>query len=127
MEAQLDQYQATLTDWHDQQQQLEDKLQALIDDSKSSRALMQQEKSQVAEKKTQIQQGEQQLQAALETLQKVTTDQEAGGAVVDVFRFTDDADQWVEDCRGLFPDVNTVTTARRVSTALLGPPRHGCF
>lgn len=114
MQSQLDEYQATLTDWHDQQQQLEDKLQALIDESKSSRVLVQQERSHVAEKKKQMQQGEQQLQAALETLQRVDTDQEAGGAVVDVFRFTDDTDQWVEDCRELFPNVDTVTTARRV-------------
>lgn len=118
VQLQLDQYQTTLTDWHDQQQKLEDKLQAIIDDSRNSRELLQQEKAKAADMKQQVQQGEEQLHGVLESLQEVSTEQQAGMAVVDVIRCTDDAEQRVEECRVLFPDVHTVTTARKVSVPL---------
>lgn len=115
VQAQLDQYQTTLAGWGNHQQQLEDRLQAVINESKNARVLVRQEESQVAVKKAEVQEEEQHLNVMLETLRKVNTEQEAGVTVMDVVHCTDDAKEMVEECRTMFPDVHTVTTARKVS------------
>ena len=115
VQSQLDQYQTTMASWGSHQQQLEDRLQGLINESKSARVLVRQEESQVAVKKEEVKQEEKQLQVALEILRKIITEQEAGIAVVDVVHCIHDAEETVEECRTLFPDVRTVTAARKVS------------
>lgn len=61
--SQVDQYSTILEGWHDQQQQLEDKLQAILNNSKRTRMLLQEEESRLATKMVEVQQGEQQLHA----------------------------------------------------------------
>lgn len=118
VQSQLDQYQTTLTDWHNQQQLLEDKLQAITDGSRSSRELLRQEKSKAANKKQQVHQGEQQLQGVLQTLERISTEQQALSAVGDIIRCTDDVEKRMKHCREMFPDVHTVTTSRKVRVPL---------
>ena len=115
VQSQLDQYHTTLRGWHDQQQQLEVKLQAVVDGTRSSKMLVQLEKSRVAARKQRVQKGEQQLNAVLDVLRKVSTEKEAGMAVADIVCCTDDAEEALEECQEIFPDVHT---ARRVSTSL---------
>ncbi|XP_050717516.1 tripartite motif-containing protein 5-like [Eriocheir sinensis] len=116
-QSQLDQYQTTLADWGEQQQQLEDKLRGLVDQSMSVRELLQQEDSRAAAKKEELKKGEHGLQAVLETLHTITTEQEVGAVVSEVFRCTGEAEQAVEECRECFPDASTVTTIRKVREA----------
>ncbi|XP_050705428.1 uncharacterized protein LOC126990829 [Eriocheir sinensis] len=115
-QSQLDQYQTTLAGWG-KQQQLEDRLLGLVDQSRSARELLQQEESRVAAKEEELKKEEQGLQAMLETLRTLATEQEAGAAVSEVFRWTGEAEQAVEECREGFPDASTVTTARKVREA----------
>lgn len=117
VQSQLERYETTLTGWHDQQQQFQDKFQAITDGIRRCKELVQQEKSKTAQKKNQVHQREQQLHCVLETLKKVDTDHQAGVMVVDVIRCTDDAQQRVEQCREMFPDMQTVTTARKMMAA----------
>ncbi|XP_050715113.1 uncharacterized protein LOC126997924 [Eriocheir sinensis] len=113
----LDQYQTTLAGWGKRQQQLEDRLLGLVDQSRSARELLRQEESRAAVKEEELKKWEQRMQALLETLRTLTTEQEAGGAVTEVFRCTGEAEQAVEECREGFPDASTVTTARKVNAA----------
>ncbi|XP_050739513.1 E3 ubiquitin-protein ligase TRIM32-like isoform X2 [Eriocheir sinensis] len=116
-QSQLDQYQTTLAGWRERQQQLEDRLLGLVDQSRSARELLQQEESRAAAKEEELKKGEQGMQAVLETLRTLTTEQEAGAVVTEMFRCTGEAEQAVEECREGFPDASTVTTARKVNEA----------
>lgn len=115
VQSQLAEYQRTLAEWGGHQQQLEDRLQAVINDSKSTRVLVRQEETQVAVKKEEVQQEAQRLHGVLDVIRKVATEEEAGVAVVDVVHCTHDAQEMLEVCQATFPDMHTVTTAKRVS------------
>ncbi|XP_050703957.1 E3 ubiquitin-protein ligase TRIM32-like, partial [Eriocheir sinensis] len=117
VESQLDQYKTTLTGWGKQQRQLEDRLQELVDQSKSAREIVELEKSHVAAKDGEVKKGRQELQAVLETLYAPATDQEAGVAVAEVFCCLGKVEQVVEECQEGFPDASAVTTVRKVREA----------
>ena len=110
IQAQLHDYQTTLVGWGEQQQHLEDQLQALVDQSKSARVLVQQEKSKVTVKRKE----EQQLHVVLQELRTVSTRPEAYKVIDDAEHRTNVEKQRVE-CRAMFPDVHTVTTIKKVS------------
>lgn len=114
LQSQLEHYLTALTTWHHQQQHLEDtlknKLHAMIGYSRSAREMMQLEKFKASDRK-------EQLDGVLQTLQTVRAEQQAGMAAVDVIYRIDDAEQRVQQCRQMFPDVITVTTARKVMAA----------
>ncbi|XP_050739233.1 E3 ubiquitin-protein ligase TRIM32-like isoform X2 [Eriocheir sinensis] len=116
-QSQLDQYQTTLAGWGKRQQQLEDRLLGLVDQSRNARELLQQEESRAAAKEEELKKAEQGLQAVLETLRTLVTEQEAAAAMPEVFRCGGEAEQAVEECRECFPDASTVTTARKVNVA----------
>ncbi|XP_050739177.1 tripartite motif-containing protein 65-like [Eriocheir sinensis] len=116
-QSQLGQYQTTLAGWGERQQQLEDRLLELVDQSRSARELLQQEESRAAAKEEELKKGEQGLQALLETLRTLTTEQELFVAMLEVFCCTGGTKQAVKECREGFPDASTVTTARKVNVA----------
>ncbi|XP_050705917.1 tripartite motif-containing protein 65-like [Eriocheir sinensis] len=116
-QSQLDQYEATLTGWVERQQQLEDSLQGLMDQSRSSRELLQQEKFRVAPKRKEAKKKEQELQAVRETLRTPATEQEAFKVVSEVAHYVSEAEQVLEECQQCFPDAGIVTTARKVREA----------
>lgn len=118
IQSQLDHYQTTLSAWDNQQDQLEKRFQAVMDQIRNVRKLMRQEESQVAAKKDQMQLAKLQLETQLETLRKITTEQEAAIAIVDVVRCTDETEKKVEESQRMFPNFNTVITARKVSITL---------
>lgn len=116
VQQELDQYQATLTDWGDHHHNLENTLKALTDQTRRAKVLIRQEESpKVADKKEQVQQREQQLYGMLQALSTVVIELEAGVVVVDAARSTEEAEQSVQECREMFPNVDTITTTRRVS------------
>ena len=115
IQGQLHDYQTTLVGWGEQQQHLEDRLQALMDQSKSARVLVRQEESKVAVKKEEEQQVEQQLHAVLQKLHTVSTRLEAIEIIDDAAHSTDKEKQRVEECHAMFPDVHTITTITKVS------------
>lgn len=116
-QAQLNHYQTTLMDWSEHQQKLEDRLQALVDQSKGARVLVRQEELHVEAKKHQVQQGEQQLHSLLQALRAASTRQEAFEAIDEGDLHTAEERQRVEECHRMFPDVHTVTTITRVREA----------
>ncbi|XP_050706384.1 uncharacterized protein LOC126991736 [Eriocheir sinensis] len=116
-QSQLDQYEATLTGWGERQQQLEDSLQGLMDQSRSSRELLQQEKFRVAPKRKEAKKKEQELQAVREKLRTPATEQEALKVVGTVFHLTSEAEQVLEEGQQCFPDAGILTTARKVREA----------
>lgn len=89
--AQLEQYQTILKDWYERQQNLENQLQTLLDQSKKASKLVQQERAKVENQMKK----EQQLNAMVQESSDKTTKQER---------------QRVEVCPEMFPDVHTVTT-----------------
>lgn len=97
--AQLEQYQTILKDWYERQQNLENQLQTLLDQSKKASKLVQQERAKVENQKKK----EQQLNAMVQESSDKTTKQER---------------QRVEVCPEMFPDVHTVTTITKVTAAL---------
>ncbi|XP_050730493.1 uncharacterized protein LOC127005592 isoform X3 [Eriocheir sinensis] len=117
VESQLDLYKTTLTGWGEQQRQLEDRLQGLVDQSKSAREIVELEKSHVAAKDGEVKNGRQELQAVLETLYAPAIDQEAGMAVAETVRCLGKVEQVVEECQESFPDASAVTTVRKVRVA----------
>lgn len=119
IQSQLDQYQKALAAWCEEQQQLEDGLQSVIDQSKTARELMCGEESKVLAKKLEVKQEEDILQAKLKALQGVTAAQEAVPAIDDADLCTDEAEQAAEECQEMFPDVNAADTAKKVSLPTL--------
>ncbi|XP_050727330.1 uncharacterized protein LOC127004071 isoform X2 [Eriocheir sinensis] len=112
-QSQLDQYQA----WGErQQQQLEDSLQGLVDQSRSARELIQQEMLRVAAKKEEAKKREQEL-LAVQMLLTPATEQEACMAVAEVFHCTSEAEQVVEEYQQCFPDASILTTTKKVREA----------
>lgn len=118
VQSQLDQYLTSLSAWREQQQQVNDTLQAVLDQSRSAMELVEQEESRAVEWKEEAKKGEEQLQAMLETLHTITTEQEAGGVLPELLRCTGKAKE-VEDCQENFPDVDVATTMRKVSVPAL--------
>ncbi|XP_050721460.1 paternally-expressed gene 3 protein-like isoform X43 [Eriocheir sinensis] len=116
-QSQLDQYQTTLTGWGKWQQQLEDRLQGLVDQSRSAIGLVQQEESRTTTMEVQVKEVEQALQATQEKLHTLKTEEEVGVVVIEVIRCTGEAEQVVQECQECFPDANTVTTIRKVIVA----------
>ncbi|XP_050730498.1 uncharacterized protein LOC127005592 isoform X8 [Eriocheir sinensis] len=123
VESQLHQYKRTLTGWGEQQQQLESRLQGLVDQSKSAREIVELEKSRVTATEGKVKKGRQELQAVLETLRAPATDQEAGLAVAETVRCLGETEQVVEECQEGFPDASAVAAVCKVkmaSSAALG-------
>ncbi|XP_050708897.1 uncharacterized protein LOC126993781 isoform X3 [Eriocheir sinensis] len=116
-QSQLDQYEATLTGWGERQQQLEDSLQGLMDQSRSSRELLQHEKFRVAPKRKEAKKKEQELQAVREKLRTTATEQEAFKVVGEMVRYASEAEQVLKECQQCFPDAGILTTARKVREA----------
>ncbi|XP_050703624.1 E3 ubiquitin-protein ligase TRIM13-like [Eriocheir sinensis] len=112
-QSQLDQYEATLTGWGERQQQLEDSLQGLMDQSRSSRELLQHEKFRVAPKRKEAKKKEQELQAVREKLRTTATEQEAFKVVGEMVRYASEAEQVLKECQQCFPDAGILTTARK--------------
>lgn len=113
-ETQLEQYQTILTHWGERQEQLEKSLLRLVYQSRTVMQLVLREKSRAAAKAEEVKKGKQGLQDMLEALCIPETDQEASAVVAEVFRCTGQAVKEVKDCRECFPDLNTITNARKV-------------
>lgn len=116
VESQLAQYQTTLDDWCEQQQQLEDGLQRVIDQSKTARALMIAEKSSAAAKLEKLKEGEHEMSAVLENMRAVTTDQGAVQTIDSADRISNKFRLTAGGCVDRFPNVASVSLARKVST-----------
>ncbi|XP_050704177.1 uncharacterized protein LOC126989605 [Eriocheir sinensis] len=116
-QSQMDQYEATLTGWDERQQQLEDSLQGLMDQSRSSRELLRQETFRVAPKRKEAKKKEQELQAVREKLRTPATEQEACMAVSEVVHCISEAKQVLKECQQCFPDAGILTTARKAREA----------
>ncbi|XP_050740051.1 E3 ubiquitin-protein ligase TRIM32-like [Eriocheir sinensis] len=117
-QSQLGQYQTTLAGWRKRQQQLEDRLLGLVDQSRNARELLQQEES-VAAKEEELKKGEQGMQGMLEMLNTPTTQQEVEEAVAKVLHCTDEAQQAVEKFRECFPNDSIIREVRETSSAAL--------
>ncbi|KAG0722180.1 Tripartite motif-containing protein 65 [Chionoecetes opilio] len=118
VKAQLKKYQTIMRDWGREQQDLEDRLQALIDQCKDARELAQQEESSASEKEQQINQGEQQLHTVLQAVRTAASAGEAYETIEDAYNVMEEETQR-EECLAKFPDVHTVTTIKKPTTRLL--------
>ena len=114
-QAQLRQYHTTLRGWGERQQDLEDQLQALVDQSKGARTLVRQEEAKVEARQEQTQQREQQLHTMLQELRTAATRLDAYDAMKDADRCIGEESERMEECLAVFPDVHTVTTVTKVS------------
>lgn len=120
-QAQVGKFQTTLEDWCQQQQQLEDILQTVIDESRGARVLVKQNVLKVAAKNDVVKTGEQKLKAALEALQKINSPQAAYLAIDNADKCTDKEEQNTKESRGMLLEVANVTTdaAKKVSVPYL--------
>ena len=119
-QSQLADYLTTLGGWGDRQQRLEDELQTLMDQSRSAREVVRGEEARVERRQEQVQRRQQELQEMLESLRMAATKQEAYQAIEDADLLVDEQESpGTEECLGVFPDVQAVTTVARVSHSVL--------
>lgn len=117
-QSQLDQYQTALMSLNEKQQQLEARLQKLVDESRNVRELMQREKSRAAAKKEELKEKKQELQTTLKTMFNYTGKQKADLAVTGTVRLTGKPEQ-VVGFQESFPRVSTSTTIIKVRVPML--------
>ncbi|KAG0718377.1 hypothetical protein GWK47_052503 [Chionoecetes opilio] len=113
VKAQLNQYETTVRGWGRQQQDLEDRLQSLVDQCKDVRMLARQEELRASDKRQQIDQGEQQLHTVLQTVRKAASAVEACETIEDADHVMEEETQREEECLAMFPDVHTVITLNK--------------
>lgn len=119
LQTQLGQYQTSLVGWCEQQARLEDSMQHVINQSRSARFLMRQEESRAATKKEEVKEVQQQLNTMLEALRRVTPTHAALPDIENSDHYVSEAEQRAEECQGMFPNVATAATAKKVSVANL--------
>ncbi|KAG0728482.1 Reticulocyte-binding protein 2 a [Chionoecetes opilio] len=115
VKAQLNQYEATVRDWGRQQQDLEDRLQSLVDQCKDARMLARQEELSASDKRQQVDQGEQQLHTVLQAVRTAASAVEAYETIEDADHVMEEETQREEECLAIIPDVHTVTTIKKAT------------
>ncbi|XP_063855675.1 uncharacterized protein LOC135097658 [Scylla paramamosain] len=116
-QSQLAEYLTTLGGWSSRQQRLQDELQTLVDQSKSAQEAVHRVESRVEGRQEEVRQKEQQLHAALQSLRKAATRQEAYEVIEDTYHLMEKDSQRTGECLGVFPDVHAVTIVTRVAEA----------
>ncbi|KAG0729949.1 Tripartite motif containing 13 [Chionoecetes opilio] len=115
VKAQLNQYETTVRDWGREQQVLEDRLQALMDQCKDARVLAQQEELSASDKRQQVDHGEQQLHTVLQAVRTAASAGEAIETIEDADHVMEEETQREEECLAMIPDVHTVTTIKKAT------------
>lgn len=111
VQSQLDQYRAQLADWKTQHLHLLDRLSDLVQQNNSILELLDLEDTRVLGMK---EDGEKQLEALLGCLNTVITPQEIVTAIDHADHCTVKAEDWMQKCQKVFPDVTTLTTSMKV-------------
>ncbi|XP_045110995.1 E3 ubiquitin-protein ligase TRIM21-like isoform X2 [Portunus trituberculatus] len=109
-QSQLADYLITLGGWDGHQQQLEDELQMLVDQSKGARETIRREKCRVEGRQEEVRRREEALHAALQALRTPATRHK-------VYEVIDNTDNLLEEEERVtvFPDVHVVTTVNKVA------------
>ena len=115
-QSQLADYRTTLGGWCGRQQQLEDDLQTLVDQSKGAREAISREDSRVEGRQEKVRQREEALHAMLQELRTPSTRQEAYEVIEDADHLLEEEEE-EEERAAVFPDVHVVTTVARVSVS----------
>ncbi|KAG0729299.1 E3 ubiquitin-protein ligase TRIM56 [Chionoecetes opilio] len=115
VKAQLNQYETTVRAWGREQQDLEDRLQALIDQCKDARVLARQEELSASDKRRQVEHGEQQLHTVLQAVRTAASAVEAYETIEDADHVMEEETQREEECLAMIPDVHTVTTIKKAT------------
>ncbi|XP_045117305.1 E3 ubiquitin-protein ligase TRIM32-like [Portunus trituberculatus] len=113
-QSQLADYRTTLGGWCGRQQQLEDDLQTLVDQSKGAREAISHEDSRVEGRQEKVRQREEALHAMLQELRTPSTRQEAYEVIEDADHLLEEEEE-EEERAAVFPDVHVVTTVTRVA------------
>ncbi|KAG0730310.1 hypothetical protein GWK47_028496 [Chionoecetes opilio] len=115
VKAQLNQHETTVRDWGREQQDLEDRLQLLVDQCKDARMLAQQEELNASDKRQQVHQGEQQLHTVLQAVRTAASAGEAYETIEDADHIMEEETQREEECLAMFPDAHIVTTIKKAT------------
>ncbi|KAG0728600.1 Peptidyl-prolyl cis-trans isomerase CYP18-4 [Chionoecetes opilio] len=112
---QLNQYETTVRDWGREQQDLEVRLQALMDQCKDARVLARQEELSASDKRQQVDHGEQQLHTVLQAVRTAASAGEAIETIEDADHVMEEETQREEECLAMISDVHTVTTLNKAT------------
>ncbi|KAG0703830.1 Tripartite motif-containing protein 65 [Chionoecetes opilio] len=115
VKAQLNQYETTVRDWGRQQQDLEVRLQSLVDQCKDARVLARQEELSASDKRQQVDQAEKQLHTVLQAVRTAASAGEAYETIEDADHVMEEETQREEECLAMIPDVHTVTTIKKAT------------
>ncbi|KAK8749798.1 hypothetical protein OTU49_015546, partial [Cherax quadricarinatus] len=80
--------------------------------------LLEQEDISVVNMTTEGEDGKKQLQTMLECLDTVTTAQEVFAVIDEADQSNMEAEDWIQKCQELFPDVNTISTSVKVQETI---------
>lgn len=108
-------YHQQLRGWKVQHQQIQDRLDHLVQQNKEALVLLEEEDSRVTDRLTEGEEGRVRLQTMLESLDTVNTAKEMVSAIDEAEGRNTQAQDWNQTCREQFPDVNTVHTSIQVS------------
>nr|XP_053650558.1 tripartite motif-containing protein 59-like [Cherax quadricarinatus] len=112
--SQLGKYQQQVRDWKTQHHQLQDRLYDLMEQNMAAIELLEQEDTSVVNMTTEGEEGKKQLETILECLTIVNSAQEVVPTIVEADQYNVEAEDWIQKCQALFPDVNTVYTSVKV-------------
>nr|XP_053650407.1 uncharacterized protein LOC128700943 isoform X1 [Cherax quadricarinatus]XP_053650408.1 uncharacterized protein LOC128700943 isoform X2 [Cherax quadricarinatus] len=116
--SQLGKYQGQVRDWKTQHHQLQDRLYDLVEQNKAVIELLEQQDTSVLNMTTEGETGKKQLQTMLECLNTVNTVKEVVTTIEEVDQYNMEAEDWIQKCQELFPDVNTVCTSVKVQETI---------
>ncbi|KAK8727687.1 hypothetical protein OTU49_009697 [Cherax quadricarinatus] len=116
--SQLGKYQGQVRGWKTQHHQLQDKLFDLVKQNKAALKLLEQEDTSVVNMTTEGEAGKKQLQIMLECLDTVNTAQEVVTTINEADQYNVEAEDWIQKCQELFPDINTVCTSVKVQETI---------
>nr|XP_053628629.1 tripartite motif-containing protein 59-like [Cherax quadricarinatus] len=118
MLSQLGKYQGLVRDWNTLHHQLQDRLYDLMEKNMAAIELLEQEDISVVNMTTEGEDGKKQLQTMLECLDTVTTAQEVFAVIDEADQSNMEAEDWIQKCQELFPDVNTISTSVKVQETI---------
>ncbi|XP_069160624.1 uncharacterized protein [Procambarus clarkii] len=115
---QLGEYRGQLGDWKTHHLQLQDRLNGLVEQNMSAMRLLDQEDASVAEMTTRGQEEKTHLHATLGSLDTPTTAHRVITAIARTEQVNQQAEDWLQTCQDVFPDINTVRAAVKVQETI---------
>lgn len=112
--SELERYETNLIEWKSQHEELLAKINDLAEQNKAALKLLEDERSILLYQQKKGQEGMKRLEATQSCLAAANSAQDAVTAIDDSDHYNSEAEDWIQNCRKIFPDVITVNTSMKV-------------